>query len=235
MVFSGAGEALACGVSGVGQAGTACSLDDTPAPENASIVARSRVAMAYTFTSTTLVFTGDRHADVERHAIAASLAMPVRDGLALEVSAGLLPYGTLVVDGVRHEYDPSFLGAASVTYRVLREQRIVPFVLAGLTLATLLGSTHSAVAPDAGFNAIDVRGTLVVGKHFGEKFSAFALGRAFGGPIWWRVEGESVNGTDLYHYQAGLGAALSLGDISLFVEGIPFGERAVTGGVSGAL
>jgi hypothetical protein len=227
---------MACGVSGVGQAGAACALDDKPtAPENASIVARSRVATTYTFTSTTLVFTGDRHADVERHAIAASLAMPLRDRLVLEVSAGVLPYGTLVVDGQHYTYDPSALGAASLTWKALTEARIRPFVLTGLTLAKLLGSTHSASAPDAGFNAIDVRATLLVGKHFGDRFSAFAIGRAFGGPIWWHVENESVNGTDLYHYQAGLGAALSFGDVGLFGEAIPFGERAVTAGVTASL
>ena len=58
----------------------------------------------------------------------------------------------------------------------------------------------------------------------------FAVARAFGGPIYWRAGGESVTGTDRYHYQDGLGTAYSLGAAHLFAEGIPLGEQAVTVG-----
>ena len=46
----------------------------------------------------------------------------------------------------------------------------------------------------------------------------------------------SVDGTDTHHYQFGVGASVQLvKTLSLFVEGVPLGERAVSAGVGLAL
>jgi hypothetical protein len=220
-------DARACGVSGVGgQAGVACSLDQPEA---------QRVTAAYTFTSTALSFSGERRADVERHAVAASLAIPFRKTWVFEGSIGVLPIGSLALNHVNYTFNPSFLAALSATYRLLPEKGALPFIFLTGTLAGLVGSTRAQDASTQDFDALDLRIGAVVGKHVTPHGSAYLAGRAFGGPVSWRVEGSTVNGTDVYHYQVGLGAAYAFGPAHVFVEGIPLGERAITAGFGAAL
>jgi hypothetical protein len=61
------------------------------------------------------------------------------------------------------------------------------------------------------------------------------LARVFGGPVFWRYQGEAVTGSDTHHYQLGAGLALRLSkNFNAFVEGVPLGERALSlgGGVA---
>jgi hypothetical protein len=54
------------------------------------------------------------------------------------------------------------------------------------------------------------------------------LARAFGGPVFWRYQGEAVTGTDTHHYQLGAGLALRPKNLNAFVEGVPLGELALS-------
>jgi hypothetical protein len=219
-------EARACGVSGVGgQASAACALE---LPE------QKRVSAAYTYTSTALTFTGDQRASVTRHAVSASMAFPWGKRLVLEGAIGGLGGGTLSLNHVDYNFRPGFLLGASATYLFVREGKWMPSVLASATLAGLFASTSSKSDATQDFDAFDLRIGGAAGKHLTEAWSIFAVARAFGGPVYWRVGGESVTGTDRYHYQVGIGTAYSLGAAHLFAEGIPLGEQAFTVGAGSA-
>ena len=202
-----------------GQASAACALE---------LPDQKRVSAAYTFTSTALSFDGDRRADVTRHAVSASMSFPWGKRLVLEGAIGALGGGTLSLNHVDYSFRPGFLVGASATYLIVKEAKWTPSVLASATLAGLFASTSANSEPTQDFDAFDLRIGAAAGKHLTDALSVFVLGRAFGGPVYWRVAGESVTGTDRYHYQAGLGAAYSLGVAHLFAEGVPLGERAVT-------
>lgn len=218
--------AHACGVSGVGgQASAACALE---LPDS------KRVSAAYTYTSTALTFTGDQRADVSRHAVSASMSFPWGKKLVFEGAIGGLAGGTLTLNHVDYSFRPGFLIGASATYLLVKEGKWIPSVLASATLAGLFASTSASSDRTQDFNAFDLRVGAAAGKHLTSDWSLFVLGRAFGGPIYWRVAGESVQGTDRYHYQAGLGTAYSMGPAFLFAEGIPLGERAVSVGAGSA-
>ena len=218
--------AHACGVSGVGgQASAACALE---LPE------QKLVSAAYTYTNTALTFTGDQRATVTRHAVSASIAFPLTRRLVLEGAIGGLAGGTLSLKHVEYNFRPGFLIGASATYLLVQEGKWTPSVLASATLAGLFASTSSRSDATQDFNAFDLRVGGALGKHVTKEWSFFALARAFGGPIYWRAGGESVTGTDRYHYQVGLGTAYSLGAAHLFAEGIPLGEQAVTVGAGAA-
>ncbi len=215
-------SAHACGVSGVGgQASAACALE---LPE------QKRVSAAYTYTNTALTFTGDQRATATRHAVSASVAFPLSKRFVLEGAIGGLAGGTLSLNHVDYNFRPGFLVGASATYVFVPEGKWMPSVLASATIAGLFASTSARSEATQDFNAFDLRVGGAAGKHVTKEWSFFALARAFGGPIYWRAGGESVTGTDRYHYQVGLGTAYSLGPAHLFAEGIPLGEQAVTVG-----
>lgn len=68
-------------------------------------------------------------------------------------------------------------------------------------------------------------------KRLGDVPSPYAVVRAFGGPITWQYQGQSVTGTDGHHYQVGAGLTLVLARaVNLFVEGVPLGERSLAAG-----
>jgi hypothetical protein len=224
-------EAHACGVSGVGgQASAACALE---------LPDQKRVSAAYTYTNPALSFTGDQRADVTRHAVSASMAFPWGKRLVVEGAVGGLAGGTLTLNHVDYNFRPGFLIGASATYLFVREGKWMPSILASATLAGLFASTSSKSDATQDFDAFDLRIGGAAGKHITEAWSVFALARAFGGPVYWRVaqaDGShaSVTGTDRYHYQVGLGTAYSLGPAHLFAEGIPLGEQALTVGAGSA-
>jgi hypothetical protein len=70
------------------------------------------------------------------------------------------------------------------------------------------------------------------GWTFARLLSPYVEARAFGGPAYWRVQGEDVQGTDAYHYQLGAGASLLIARrLDVFVEGVGLGERGVSTGL----
>ena len=45
-------------------------------------------------------------------------------------------------------------------------------------------------------------------RHTGKIFTPYVTARVFGGPVYWRLDGADVTGTDLYKYQVGGGLSL---------------------------
>ena len=162
------------------------------------------------------------------------MSFPWRTRWVFEGAVGALGGGTLKLNSVDYNFRPGFLVGASATYLLVHEDKFVPSVLATVTLAGLFASTSSNSAPTQDFDAFDLRIGAAAGKHVTKEWSVFLLGRAFGGPVYWRIPtadgNTSVTGTDRYHYQLGIGTAYSLGPALIFAEGIPLGEQAFTVG-----
>jgi hypothetical protein len=152
--------------------------------------------------------------------------------LRFQASAGVAISGRLRMPNGQHDFSPGPLGAVGMSYRFLKGR---PFLL----LSALISSASARTRLDregrdaARYSAIDLRMGLAAGYTFLDALSPYAVARAFGGPVFWRYQGERVVGTDLYHVQLGAGLAWRIaGKIDLFVEGIPLGERAATGGIA---
>ena len=63
-------------------------------------------------------------------------------------------------------------------------------------------------------------------------FTPYAVGRLFGGPVFYKIDDVNRIGNDRYHFQLGAGGLIALGKrVDLFVEGVPLGEQALTGGI----
>ena len=222
------GDARACGASGPDGV-SACSLDEHTAASR-----KWQVGVSGVYTSTALRFDGDRRADEQRGAVLASLAYRVAPRVTLQAAVGPSLGGSLTLRGVEHAFDPGFAAALGASFRVLDAEGARPFVLLTAQLAsTVTTTTTRAAGGRSGYEAFDLRAGVLVGTTLWGAVSPYAAGRVFGGPAFWRDEGTAITGTDVSHYQVGAGVSVRVGDrVSLFAEGIPLGERAVSGGAS---
>lgn len=220
---------------------------DVRAPAHGPPVAR--LSASYAFTSTTILFGGDRRADLTRHALFGSAQLPVtRSGsINILIGAGGVAGGELVHGAARDTIGPGFAGFTGIAGRIYDGRGALPFVqlTATLSMTHMLtrtddrgthtdGTTSKNAQPESPrFTALDLRVGVVAGKTFADVFTPYVTARAFGGPISWRYDGEEVTGTDLYKYQVGGGLSLALFDrrFDVFAEGIALGERGLAAGV----
>jgi len=213
-------DAAACGGSGPGGTGGCEFRLDRPR--------EPRIGASVVATDTTMLFGDGRRAQMERLATFASLGWPLSRRLTFEASLGATLGGKLETPGGTVSLLPGAASAVGLTGRVLDEGEVAPFVVAGLTLS---GSTARARDAARSFEAYDLRASAIVGKTLARTLAPYVLGRAFGGPAFWRWDdGARVQGTDLHKLQLGAGLALSLGPVDLFVEAVPVGERSLAAG-----
>jgi hypothetical protein len=151
----------------------------------------------------------------------------MRPTLGIELAAGAVLDGAIgradVADG------DVGVGAAvslSASWLALLEGERRPFVVVGASLA---GSRTEAYADDGErhpLSAGDLRLGVMSGKTFGP-VTPYLAARGFGGPVFWRIAGEDVTGSDTHHYTVGGGASLRLGRrVTIAAEVLPLGERS---------
>jgi hypothetical protein len=59
------------------------------------------------------------------------------------------------------------------------------------------------------------------------------VARAFGGPVFWRINGAKVRGGDAHHYAIGAGITVRLpARMDLIAEVVPLGEQSAIAGVT---
>jgi hypothetical protein len=186
-----------------------------------------RLATSYAFTSTTLLFGEGRRADLVRHAVFGAIEVPLARATTMHLGGGGIAGGTIGAS----EIGPGLTGFAGVGARVVEEKDAWPFVQVTATLSTSHAITRGATRER--YTAVDVRIGAMAGKTIEGTLTPYVLARAFGGPVYWRIEGERVTGTDLYKYQLGAGLSLSLFQrrLDVFVEGVALGERGVATGI----
>jgi hypothetical protein len=90
-----------------------------------------------------------------------------------------------------------------------------------------LTASAASVGVEGGtrLTAFDLRLGAIAGRTFADTVTPYLLARAFGGPVFWTIDGEDVIGSDTRHVQlgAGLGVTTPLGldavvDVSLVGE-----------------
>jgi hypothetical protein len=220
--------AHACGASGPGGIGVGCSLEEHAEETRA----HWRVGAGYAYTSTSVTFDSNRRADEQRHTAVATLDWMPTARVTLQGGVGAVLGGGLDLATTRHDFQPGFAAVAGASWRIVDAENARPFVLLGTQISFAAASTRSAGFPAVSYTALDVCLGAASGWVIARTFSAYALARVFGGPIFWSIANDSVTGTDVYHYQLGAGLALVVARrIDLYVEGAALGERAVAAGL----
>ncbi len=224
--------AEACGVPGAGgPAGVAmCNLKDAKnaRPDRIGL----RFSASFTQSDSVIVFPGRGNISIERSGTAISAEYSVRPNLILSVMGGAVVGGQIGRQGgdVTARVLPGPLAAVSLSWRVLGLKETEPLLLLSTTFSFV---THDTVLLDnskSRYTAGDVRFGVICGKTLWDVFTPYGVARIFGGPVFYGAAG--VAGTDLYHFQLGVGATVSVARrVDFFVEGIALGERALTGGI----
>ncbi|HSU42338.1 MAG TPA: hypothetical protein VLJ38_22305 [Polyangiaceae bacterium] len=217
-------RARACGVSATGVA--SCSL----AEHRDATGPHFSLGATGTYTDTALRFGTSLRATQTRAAVFAVLAYLPTRSLALELGVGASFAGSLTLPDGKYEFFPGPSASLGVASRFLD----APSYFALLTTVASFSASHTelAGAARASYTAFDLRLGVEFGLNLIDVLHPYVLARAFGGPVYWTYAGESVTGTDVHHYQVGAGLAAGLpGRLSLFVEGVPLGERAISGGL----
>jgi len=217
-------RALACGAGAGGAAGiSGCSLEEHDEESRP----KWRVGASYAFTSTGLHFGGGLRVDEIRNSSIVALDYRPLSRLTLEVGAGAFDGGRITAPDARFGLEPGFVGSVGASWRLLDAKGAIPFVL----LTGQFSYLSSSTSPGGGYNAFDFRVGAAVGTTLWRIFTPYVVGRAFGGPVYWRFAGTSIVGTDDHHWQVGAGFSLRLAErLDLFAEGVPLGEQGVTAG-----
>lgn len=223
-VCSAPRRALACGAGAGGAAGiSGCSLEE----HDEETRPKWRVGASYAFTSTGLHFGGGLRVDETRNSSIVALDYRPLSRLTLEVGAGAFDGGSITAPDARFGLEPGFAGLVGASWRLLDAKGAIPFVL----LTGQFSYLSSSTSPGGGYNAFDFRVGAAVGTTLWRIFTPYVVGRAFGGPVYWRFAGTSIVGTDDHHWQVGAGFSLRLAErFDLFAEGVPLGEQGVTAG-----
>jgi hypothetical protein len=225
------GVARACGVS-TADGLSACSLSE----HEEETRPRWHAGASGIYTSTAIHFSNDLRSEETRASLVGSLSYHPSARLAFQVAAGGTLGGRLETPAGTQEFSNGFTGALGASWRIVDKTR--PFVVLTGNLSFSSARTTqagSAGAPDvtAGYQAFDLRVGALVGTTFWRVLSPYAVGRVFGGPIYWKYQGSDVTGTDAHHYQLGAGLTLVVARrLNFFAEGIPVGERSAAVGTA---
>jgi hypothetical protein len=131
---------------------------------------------------------------------------------------------------------PGWVATFAYSRRLMNGLGSKPFILlsisAGGSGAGTRGLEPTREEPAETLYAFDVRAGLTVGKTFFRTLSPYAAVRVFGGPIIWKLDGDTVMGTDTRHVQLAAGMLVSLpAELDAFAEVAPIFERGVTVGI----
>ena len=160
-----------------------------------------------------------------------SIARQLSPNLTFATALGASPSGTLKFARGEYDFSPGPVAGAGLSWRVVDGS---PFFLLTSMLSYSAAKTQlTGTNQRALYEAFDLRLGAIVGATLWDTFRPYAAARVFGGPVLWRYEGSAVTGTDTHHYQIGGGILwVVVNRFELHVEGIPLGERAITGGAA---
>jgi hypothetical protein len=216
-------RAYACGAGTGGAAGiSGCSLSE----HEEEARPKWRLGAGYAFTSTGLHFGSGLRVDEVRNSSVISVDYSPLRRLTLEAGAGPFLGGSITTPTGRFTLMPGLASLIGGSWRVLDSDGAVPFVLATAQLSYISSSAPEGV----GYNAFDLRLGGLVGWTLWHAVAPYVVGRAFGGPVYWRYQGQAITGTDDHHWQVGAGLSVRVGRVDLFAEGVPLGEQGVTAG-----
>jgi hypothetical protein len=166
-----------------------------------------------------------------KYAATASLERRLGERWTLGGALGATLTGGLDAQGATSSVSPGPLAALTASFRPLDEGDVAPFLLlTGSIAASLAWTTPPGGGPSSALSAFDVRAGVVAGKTFAHAVTPYLLARAFGGPVFASLRGQSLTGTDANHYQLGAGLSLRLGRVDVVVEGVPLGELGIVAG-----
>jgi hypothetical protein len=180
-----------------------------------------------------LHFDGGIEPTLRQHTVVGSVGYYFSNGWSAVLSGGAILGGEMYGDGQSLDLNPGWLVSLSCAKRWIDEDGWIPFFSTGIAVS-VSGSHLSEPGQDKErLFGTDVRLSLVVGYTFFDFWRVYLAPRAFGGPIFWFKDGQRLQGRDRYFFEAGMGMSFLLpAGITIFIDGSPAGEQAVSAGLA---
>jgi hypothetical protein len=189
---------------------------------------QSRVGLSFGAFRTRLVFVERGFLDLEEMAVGASFERKLSKKVTLQISGGGIAWARLGGPGT--ETLRGFFVGAGASWSIVDQKGAIPFVMIGASLAASLAVP--ARGGDDALYALDIRGSVTAGYTLAKRWTPYAVGRLFGGPVALAERGVTSFGTDVYHFQLGAGLVVGLpGGFDLSAELIQLGEQRVSAGL----
>ena len=158
---------------------------------------------------TTLRFDGGREFTVKQTAYSGSGAWQLNPQWTARVGLGVLTGGSLTSPaGGTHDFEPGGLVSVGVERSGPTGGGWAPSLDYSLSLGAIWAKT-TAPGTDTrtSYSAADLRLGARASWPVAGRILGFAGVRVFGGPVNWKIGGETVQGTDIHHYQLAMGVA----------------------------
>lgn len=187
-----------------------------------------------------LRFSGGPEPAISERMITVSLGRQVAGAWSVRALAGAVLDGELAHGGRTHDVGTGWLVGLAVAHRWTLGERYFATAVAtaGVSWTRTQEDVGAAqvIAPEVGLRAVDVRVGALAGVTLAGRVSPYVLGRVFGGPVSWRLDGDDITGSDQHHYQLGAGVSVALPRaLSVLVDASAVGERSLSIGLGMAL
>jgi len=183
--------------------------------------------------SSTLDFGDAGKLDITQYALTATVGYVRASRWSVRGAIGTIVDGRLEGDGRTHDIGPGVL----VSLGASRRWDFGAWFVNGSASASVARTTTREDGGDQqSLVAIDIlRLGVQAGRAFG-LVSPYVLGRAFAGPVSWRLDGMKVTGSDTHFFQLGAGVSFATrSGWSLVVDVSALGEQSASLGVARTL
>ncbi len=190
--------------------------------------------MGFSHFNSTIRFDQKDDVKVNMQTTSLSAAWLINDKWAVRTAIGLINNGELSPKNQSaHSIRPGGLLTLGIEYSLLTENKYLPYVDFSMYLsASLTHSKHPVTNKEQVYQASDLRFGSRASWLYKNIIIPSVFVRLFGGPVNWTLNGEKVVGSDIHHYQTGLGLAINLNPIVLFTEWAALGEKNLSAGLS---
>jgi hypothetical protein len=178
--------------------------------------------------STQIEFDGAR-VDVEQAAATASLGSFASPRLGWSASVGGILAGR--IDG--RDVQGGATAGGSLSWLPIFESARRPFVALTASASAAFASATGDDEERHSWWALDLRGSVTVGKTVAGRWVPYVSARTFAGPVFWTRAGERVTGSDRYHVTLGAGLIVRLpSGVDVTAEAMPLGEQSAALGMT---
>lgn len=170
-----------------------------------------RAGAAWSRLDTDISVEGER-VDMLENVVAASLERTVGKGWVVGVSVGAIVQGSLELAARRFTIKPGVLLDVYAGHNWLKPNRANLFLATSLAASFGLAWTREdrPSAPRQSLIATDLRVDLSFGATLFKVWSPYVAARAFGGPIFWKLDAKTQIGSDPGHHTLALGSRFDL-------------------------
>ncbi len=170
---------------------------------------------------------------VNQQAVAGSVGYFWSSGWSLHAGGGIVLGGTIEGEGLEFELGQGWLASVRAGKRLLQQKGPIPFMNMSLALSFSMNRVSGGIPEEADWISSDVRLNLTAGYTLFDFWQLYLSPKLFGGPIFWEQEDGRSQGRDRYFFQAGVGTAFLLPfGLTVFAEGSPLGEQAISAGAA---